>query len=76
MTIWTVAAILAAIAGMEGLRRVRLHRRGGERGVTDEMIQRIERHGQIEMDEPLDLEAIEDEEARFWEETWDEPEEI
>ena len=76
MTIWTVVAILAAIAGMEGLRRVRAGRREGGNGVTDDMIQRIVDEGRVEVDEPLDLKAIEDEETRFWEETWDEPEEI
>jgi hypothetical protein len=30
----------------------------------------------IEVEEPLVFDAIEDEESRFWEETWDEPEEL
>ena len=76
MTIWTVVAIMAAIAGMEGLRRVRASRREDGGGVTDDMIQRIVDEGKVEVEEPLDLKHIEDEETKFWEETWDEPEEM
>jgi hypothetical protein len=50
-------------------------RRSLRRGLSEEMIRQIETHGRIEMDEPLDREHIAREEERFWEETWDEPEE-
>jgi hypothetical protein len=30
----------------------------------------------VEDDEPLDIEEIDDEERRFWSESWDEPEEL
>jgi hypothetical protein len=46
------------------------------RGLTDEQIRAIEERGTIDMDEPLDLDHIRDEESRFWEETWDDPEEL
>ena len=44
--------------------------------VDDEAIRRIVETGElhVEEDEPLNLEAIDDEEERFWSETWDEPE--
>jgi hypothetical protein len=67
-------ALLAVAAG------VTLHAR--RRGVysrvpvVDDAVvsQIIERgHVFVEDDEPLDLEAIDDEEERFWSESWDEP---
>jgi hypothetical protein len=71
-----VIAVLAIIGGMVGLRRGRQARGGDDDGpVTNDVIRAIERRGTVEVDEPLDLEAIEGEESRFWEETWDEPEE-
>ncbi len=50
----------------------------GERrsGLTDAAIRNIELHGRLERDEPLDLQSIDEEERRFWEEEeWDESEE-
>jgi hypothetical protein len=43
--------------------------------LSDDMVRQIEESGWVEVDEPLDLEEIQEEEARFWEEPWDEPEE-
>ena len=44
--------------------------------LDDQAVDRIIRHGKISINEDvLDLEAIDDEEKRFWSETWDEPEE-
>jgi len=59
-----------------GALRIR-HRLIGRRstGLTDDMIREIETRGEVEMEEPLDRERIAREEERFWEETWDEPEE-
>jgi hypothetical protein len=68
--------MLALVAGL--LYRVRLTRsiRGPAAGVTDDMVRQIEASGRIEFDEPLDLEQIQEEEARFWEErAWEESEE-
>ncbi|MGH7501030.1 MAG: hypothetical protein ACREL7_04660 [Longimicrobiales bacterium] len=76
MGVWTVIAVLTIIGGLAAWRRIRAIRgRNGAATVTDEMIRAIETGGRVEVDEPLDLEAIENEESRFWEETWDEPEE-
>lgn len=47
----------------------------GRRGLSDEQIRAIETRGEVELEDPLDLDTIRDEEARFWEESWDEPEE-
>jgi len=42
--------------------------------VDDQIIDRIIEYGAISVDdEPLDLDAIDDEEERFWSESWDEP---
>jgi hypothetical protein len=43
--------------------------------LTDDMIRQIEERGRVELDEPLDLDQIQEEEARFWEEHWDDPDE-
>jgi len=44
--------------------------------LTDDMVRQIEERGHIDVDEPLDLEEIQDEEARFWEEQpWEETDE-
>jgi len=75
MSIWIIIAVLAIIGGLIGLRRVRVARMADDSNLTDEMMRAIEERGRVEVDEPLDFEAIEDEESRFWEETWDEPEE-
>ena len=44
--------------------------------LDDQAVDRIIRQGKISINEDvLDLKAIENEEERFWSETWDEPEE-
>lgn len=46
-------------------------------GLSDDMVRQIEAAGYIDVDEPLDLEEIQEEEERFWEEApWEEPEEF
>lgn len=42
--------------------------------LTDDDIRAIEEGGRIGAEEPLDLEEAADEEERFWDESWDEPE--
>lgn len=71
-----VLAVLALLAGALYLLRLREVRGGDGTPVTDEMIERIESLGRVELDDPLDLEQIRDEEVRFWEESFDEPEEL
>lgn len=43
--------------------------------VDDDVIEQILERGAVyvDEDEPLDLEEIDDEEERFWSESWDEP---
>jgi hypothetical protein len=67
--------ILALTGGL--LYRSRLVRATGssEPVLSDDMVRQIEHSGWIEVDEPLDLQEIQEEEARFWEEPWDEPDE-
>jgi hypothetical protein len=69
-------ALFALAGGL--LYRARWYRMPGltESVLTDDMVKHIEEHGSIDIDEPLDLEQIQEEESRFWEEQpWDEAEE-
>ena len=66
-------AIVAAAVYRFRLRRYRCART--DLHVDDEMIRRIEHEGAIEIDEPIDLDHVREEEQRFWEEVWDDPEE-
>lgn len=67
--------ILALAAAAVIRRRIREYVSRAEADVTDEVVRRIEEEGRVDLreDEPLDLDEIEDEEDRFWSETWDEP---
>lgn len=75
---WLVFGIgLAALTLAAGV-TLRARRRkafGAPGGVDDALIRQIIERGQvfIDEDEPLDLEEIDDEEERFWSESWDEP---
>jgi hypothetical protein len=70
-----LTGLLALVAGF--LYRARVSRAVGQRGpaLSDDMVRQIEESGWVEVDEPLDYEEIQQEEARFWEEPWDEPDE-
>lgn len=85
-TLTLVFAVLAVLVALAGLRRRRevsaeTRRRGGT-DVDDEAMRRIQEEGRMgsafeDEDEPLDLDEIDREERRFWEESsWDEPEEL
>lgn len=68
-------ATLAILAGVS-LRARRDHVIGRGRPVLDDAaIEQIIERGEIWVDEddPLDLDEIDDEEERFWSESWDEP---
>jgi hypothetical protein len=67
--------VFALVAGL--LYRSRLNRAIGtaDPALSDDMVRQIEESGWVEVDEPLDLDEIQQEEARFWEEPWDEPDE-
>lgn len=43
--------------------------------IDDDAINQILTMGELTVDDPLDLDEIEEEEERFWSESWDEPEE-
>ncbi|MBI4410283.1 MAG: hypothetical protein HY561_11285 [Gemmatimonadetes bacterium] len=66
------AAALTVVAGLLLRRRLQTMRAAR---LSDDLIRQIEERGSIEVDEPLDLDAIRAEEEQFWGETWDEPEE-
>ena len=75
---WFALALLLVAAGVR--LRARMRRRYGRSGplVDDDAVRRIVEDGVLttDEDEPLDLEEIEAEERRFWdEEEWDEAEE-
>lgn len=76
MYIGVLIGFLALAAGL--LYRSRLTRSigSGEPMLTDELVRQIEESGWVELDEPLDMREIQEEEARFWEEPWDEPDEL
>ncbi len=67
-------AVLVAVVGWRVRHRLRHHTRSG---VTDEIVHQIEMLGRVDAEdvEPIDLERVRDEEAEFWAQTWDEPEE-
>lgn len=71
-------AILGILALLGGLiyRAHRLRMTGAPRILTDDMVRQIEEAGYVDVEEPLDLAEIQDEEARFWEEQpWEETDE-
>lgn len=67
------AAILVGAGGLIVRRRVLALRR--DAALSDDAIREIEERGRLELEEPLDREHIHEEEQRFWEESWDEPDE-
>lgn len=74
MTTWIllVFAVLVFIGGILGRARMRRARR---RELSQEMVRQIEQEGSIRWErDDLDLDAIREEEDRFWEQSWDEPE--
>jgi hypothetical protein len=78
--IWILLAVLVAIAALRFRRRMAArHARASGPIVDDDAIRRILEDGAIDVDdeddEPLDLDEIAREEAEFWDESWDEPEE-
>lgn len=77
MSFGIVLSVLALAGGL--LYRTRLLRAIAPRrpALTDDMVREIEERGRVAVDDPLDLEQIQEEEARFWEEhPWEEPDEF
>lgn len=69
-----IIAVLAVLAAV--LHWLRLRSYGvGRPAVTDEVVRQIEEKGRVDVDEPLDMDEIREEEERFWEDQpWEEPE--
>lgn len=73
----TSVGMLALIGVLYGARWLRRVPDLSAPALTDDMVRQIEESGFVELDEPLDLEQIQDEETRFWNEaSWEEPEEL
>ena len=74
---WAFLAVLALAAGLTLHFRRREALAASLSKVDDRAIATILEKGQLSVDEdePLDLEEIDEEEQRFWTETWDEPDE-
>ena len=69
---WAAMVLIVLVA----FARVRAGLRPRDSGLADDDIRAIEETGTLRReDEPLDLDAIEEEERRFWDEEWDEAEE-
>lgn len=80
-TVAFLSALLVGLAVTSGIllrRRLRRQRWGAEPRVDDAAVRAILNKGVLVTDEeePLDLGEIEEEERRFWRESWDEPEEM
>lgn len=77
MRLTLLLALLVAVAGVLARRRLR-RARGRDAAISDDMVRRIERSGTLEYEppSPLDLEQIREEEDDFWNQSWDEPEEL
>jgi hypothetical protein len=80
---WAALSALVVAAGLRAKVRRRALPRGRGPRLDDDAIRTIVATGSLltvpddeEGDGPLDLEEIEEEEERFWSESWDEPEEL
>lgn len=78
ITFWGACGVLIVIVGLRIRSRARRAIDRAPLSVDDEAVRRIIEEGVLESveDEPLDLDEIEEEERRFWEQTWDEAEEL
>lgn len=74
---WGALAVLVIAGGIAVRLRLRERRHGSPHALDDDAVRRIEAVGRLRTaeEEPLDQDEIDEEERRFWEETWDEPEE-
>lgn len=69
--IFAAGAVLVVVAGLGYRRQLEEVKR---QGLSDGAIRQIEASGRVELEEPLDLTEAAEEEERFWDESWDEPE--
>jgi hypothetical protein len=74
---WGGLTGLVFVAGLSLRNRLRERLATREPRVDDEAVRAILETGRLvtDEDEPLDWEEIEEEERRFWSESWDEPDE-
>lgn len=74
---WIMLAGLAVAAGFSVHARRRDALVSPPPALDDDAVRRILETGELSVDEdePLDLAEIEEEEERFWSESWDEPDE-
>jgi hypothetical protein len=74
---WGGLTGLVFVAGLSLRTRLRERLAAREPRVDDEAVRAILETGRLvtDEDEPLDWEEIEEEERRFWSESWDEPDE-
>ncbi|MCH7533262.1 MAG: hypothetical protein IIB36_16115 [Gemmatimonadetes bacterium] len=77
LVFWTGLVLLAFAAGISLRLRLREHLRPRIPVVDDEALDAILITGTLtaDEDEPLDIREIDEEERKFWSESWDEPEE-
>ena len=75
---WTTLTILVMAAALRMYMRRKELFASNVPALDDNAIDTILEIGELstDEDEPLDLEEIEEEEERFWTESWDEPEEL
>ena len=67
---------LVFVAGLIYRNRMRRLRAEEATVLNDDMIRQIEGSGSVDVDDPLDHDTIQEEEARFWEEEpWEEADE-
>jgi hypothetical protein len=77
VTLGILLAALALITGLVYRRRLVRLRDVESTVISDDMVRQIEEDGWLDIDDdPLDLDTIQEEEARFWdEERWEEADE-
>lgn len=74
---WAGLVVLACTAGISLRVRLREHVRPRIPLIDDEAIDAILTIGTLtDDDEPLDIGDIDEEERKFWSESWDDPEEL
>ena len=75
--VWAALMALVFASGIAVRRRLSRRLRAEPPTVDDEALRQIIETGSLATseDEPLDLEQIDQEERRFWSDSWDEPEE-
>jgi len=74
---WGGLTLLVFVAGISLRSRLRERLSADEPRVDDDALRSILETGRLvtDEDEPLDWQEIEEEERRFWSESWDEPDE-